>query len=80
MSTDITITFSVDGRSWLYSQALHASVHEKRPFACHATPAKGSGGYSHWHCQLKRRHTGPHRYRSMQWNDHERVEHIERKP
>jgi hypothetical protein len=26
------------------------------------TPARGSGGYDHWHCQLKRRHEGKHRY------------------
>lgn len=54
-------------RSWLYTQGLHAAVHTKVPFACQAVPPKGSGGYSHWHCENKRGHTGDHRYRNYTW-------------
>jgi hypothetical protein len=56
-------------RSWLYYQALHAAVHQRKPFACHATPPPRSGGYSHWHCQLKRKHDGEHRFNAMTWLD-----------
>jgi hypothetical protein len=55
-------------RSWLYTQGLHAAVHTKKPFACQAAPPRGSGGYSHWHCGLKRRHAGPHRYNNYEWD------------
>jgi len=55
-------------RSWLYSQALHAAVHRRKPFACQQVPPKGSGGYSHWHCQLPKRHAGPHQYNAARWN------------
>jgi hypothetical protein len=54
-------------RSWLYSWALHAAVHRRRPFACHATPAKGSGGYDHWYCERPRRHFGSHRFANYTW-------------
>jgi hypothetical protein len=54
-------------RPWLYSKALTAAVHERKPFACQVTPEPGSGGYSHWHCQLKKRHTDPHRYNNYTW-------------
>jgi hypothetical protein len=56
-------------RSWLYSQALHAAVYQRKPFSCQATPPKGSGGYDHWHCQLGRKHDGEHRYNLMTWRD-----------
>lgn len=54
-------------RPWLYRKALHAAVHERKPFACNVTPERGAGGYPHWHCRLKRRHPGPHRYGSYVW-------------
>jgi hypothetical protein len=63
-------------RSWLYSQGLQAAVYSRKPFTCQVTPPKGSGGYDHWFCNLKRRHEGPHRYRNYQWDPtKERVEY-----
>ena len=56
-------------RSYLYKQALHACVYTKKPFACHAAPPKGSGGYSHWLCTLRRGHDGLHRYRNSVWGE-----------
>lgn len=56
-------------RSWLYSQALHAAVYRRKPFACNASPPKGQGGYSHWLCHLKRRHDGMHRFNNYVWGD-----------
>lgn len=56
-------------RSWLYSLGLHQSVHGYRPRSCAETPPRGSGGYSHWHCERDRRHSGVHRYRSYEWAD-----------
>lgn len=61
-------------RRRLYYRALHAAVHQKIPFACQQVPAPDSGGYSHWHCELRRKHDGPHRYRGCTWNDRERVQ------
>lgn len=61
-------------RSWLYSQALHAAVNQKIPFKCHAAPPSGSGGYSHWLCDQKRKHAGPHRFRNYEWTEG-KVEH-----
>lgn len=55
-------------RPWLYTIGLHATVHRKRPFRCHITPPKGSGGYSHWHCEQPRRHQGPHRFGNYDWD------------
>lgn len=60
-------------RSWLYSQGLHAAVHRSKPFACREVPPKGSGGYSHWHCELRRRHAGAHRFNSYTWTTPNRV-------
>lgn len=60
-------------RTWLYYKALHAAVNDRKPFACQATPAPGKGGYSHWHCQLKKRHKCLHRFRSYVWSDGEQV-------
>ena len=54
-------------RSWLYSQALESAVNRRKPFACQKVPPLGSGGYTHWHCELPKRHTGPHRYKSVEW-------------
>lgn len=55
-------------RSWLYFRALHWAVNAHSPFACGVVPEKGSGGYSHWHCQLRKRHRGmPHRYVNYIW-------------
>lgn len=54
-------------RRWIYYRALHAAVHEKVPFACQQVPPKGGGGYQHWHCQLRRRHAGVHRFRNFVW-------------
>jgi hypothetical protein len=56
-------------RSWIYKQALNAAVDRKKPFACNAVPPRGHGGYSHWHCTLKRRHGGLHRFRDSYWGD-----------
>lgn len=56
-------------RSWICCQALHAAVHCKKPGSCQAVPPKGSGGYSHWHCQLKRNHDGLHRFNNMTWGE-----------
>lgn len=53
-------------RSWLYSQALEAAVAHRKPFSCQQTPPKGQG-YSHWHCQERKRHDGPHRFRNAEW-------------
>lgn len=77
-------------RRWLYYKGLHAAVHQKKPFACQAMPARNSGGYDHWYCQypigfvgmLRRRlnlpvkHSGPHLYHNMRWNDAGQVRHI----
>lgn len=54
-------------RPWVYYKALHATVQQKQPFTCQVTPERGSGGYDHWHCGLKPRHDGPHRYRNYIW-------------
>jgi hypothetical protein len=63
-------------RSWLYSQGLHAAVHQKVPRTCQVSPPPGSGGYSHWYCDQKRKHAGPHRYRNYEWDPtKDRVEH-----
>lgn len=62
-------------RSWLYSQGLNAAVYQRTPFGCNQAPPKGSGGYSHWLCQNRNRHSGPHRFRNYEWTDGERVNH-----
>lgn len=54
-------------RPWLYYKALHAAVHDRKPFACQVVPENGSGGYSHWHCQRRKFHKGAHRYRNYIW-------------
>ena len=56
-------------RSWLYSQGLHQAVTGHRPFSCAITPPKGTGGYSHWHCQLDRKHDGPHQFNNYTWDE-----------
>lgn len=56
-------------RNWLFTHALHATVHRRKPFTCQATPPKGSGGYSHWHCTLRRNHDGLHRYANYVWGE-----------
>lgn len=56
-------------RSWLYSQALHAAVHRKKPWSCYAVPPRGQGGYDHWHCELRRGHDGMHRTGSYTWGE-----------
>lgn len=64
-------------RSWLYKLGLNAAVDQRRPFTCQATPPKDSGGYSHWHCDQKRRHDGPHRFRNyVWWETGGRVQHV----
>jgi hypothetical protein len=55
-------------RSWAYYKALHAAVAQKIPFTCQAVPGRTAGGYSHWHCQLKKRHDGAHRFRNYTWD------------
>ena len=61
-------------RSWAYYKALHWTVNEHNPFACGAVPEPNSGGYSHWHCELNKRHAGDHRYRNYMWRQGGRVE------
>jgi hypothetical protein len=56
-------------RSWLFSQALHAAVHRKKPGACNQVPTPAHGGYSHWACQLKRGHDGMHRFNAYTWGE-----------
>ena len=56
-------------RRWLYYRALHGVVHDRKPFTCQQTPPRGSGGYDHWHCQLRNHHSGPHRYHNMTWTN-----------
>lgn len=55
-------------RRWLYYRGLHNAVEPYIPFTCRVTPAPGSGGYSHWHCDLRPRHQGEHRYRNYTWS------------
>ena len=59
-------------RSRVYYKALHAAVADKKPFSCQQVPP--TGGYSHWHSQLKRKHAGEHRFRNYTWSTG-RVEH-----
>lgn len=54
-------------RRWVYYKALHWAVHAHSPFACNVVPDRGSGGYSHWHCGLRPRHRGAHRYHNYTW-------------
>lgn len=61
-------------RRWVYFKALHAAVQDKIPFTCQQPPPQNSGGYSHWHCQLRRKHTGDHRFRNYTWGA-DRVQH-----
>lgn len=56
-------------RSWLYSQALYAAVHKRKPGACQQVPPRGSGGYDHWHCTEPKGHVGLHRFGAMTWGD-----------
>jgi hypothetical protein len=62
-------------RSWVYSLALNAAVHDRRPGSCQQVPPKGSGGYDHWHCQRRKGHAGPHGFRNYTWDHSGRVEH-----
>jgi len=63
-------------RRWVYYKALHAAVAQRKPFSCAAVPARGSGGYSHWSCHLRKRHSGPHRFNNYTWSrSGERVQH-----
>lgn len=55
-------------RRWVYYKALHAAVQQKIPFTCQQVPPPNSGGYSHWHCQLRRKHLGEHRFHSYTWS------------
>lgn len=67
-------------RSWLCAQALHASVHKRKPRTCQQVPPRNSNGYSHWHCMEKRGHSGQHRFHEYTWNnDSKRVEHRSRR-
>jgi len=69
-------------RPWLYYRGLHAAVEERRPLTCQLTPPRGSGGYSHWHCGIRRpllaillgrrqQHPGPHRFKNYTWTEGE---------
>lgn len=55
-------------RLWLYKLGLHAAVFERKPWSC-GDQAPRPGGYSHWTCQEKRNHDGPHRFRQARWDD-----------
>lgn len=61
-------------RHWAYYKALHAAVNRKIPFTCQQVPPANSGGYSHWHCELRRKHPGNHRFRNYTWVA-DRVQH-----
>lgn len=54
-------------RRWAYYKALHWAVNAHSPFACGVVPDKGAGGYSHWHCGLRKMHRGAHRYVNYTW-------------
>lgn len=54
-------------RSWLYYKGLHNAVEGCNPRLCGVVPDQGSGGYRHWHCQLRKKHEGPHRYNNYIW-------------
>lgn len=56
-------------RSWLYSQGLHGAVYRRKPRSCGEAPPRGSGGYDHWLCQLRRGHDGLHRFNNMEWGE-----------
>lgn len=58
-------------RRWLFYKGLHHHVHLKKPFACNAVPPANSGGYNHWHCELKRHHASAHRFRNYSWEVHD---------
>lgn len=58
-------------RSRLWRAGLTAAVYQRRPFGCNQAPPAGSGGYSHWLCELDRHHAGPHRFRRYTWSDGE---------
>jgi hypothetical protein len=54
-------------RRWLYYRGLHNAVEPYIPFTCRIAPPPGSGGYKHWHCRLRPRHAGDHRYVNYTW-------------
>lgn len=65
-------------RPWLYYRGLHRAVDHREWLSCGLTPPRGSGGYSHWHCTLRRplwfiltgrrtQHPGPHRFLNYTW-------------
>lgn len=56
-------------RSWLWTLGLHNAVHAYKPRSCAVIPPPRSGGYSHWHCELPRRHDGMHRKGNYVWGD-----------
>lgn len=62
-------------RRWIYFKGLHAAVHQRIPFTCQQVPPRGTGGYDHWHCQERGKHT-IHRFNNYRWReDGTRVEH-----
>lgn len=79
-------------RRWLYYRGLHHAVDHRERLSCGLTPPQGSGGYSHWHCTLRRplwailtgrrtRHPGPHRFLNYTWTEgEERVEYAPVEP
>lgn len=74
-------------RRWLYYKGLSHAVDHRVPFTCGLTPPSGSGGYSHWHCDVRRpllailsgrrtQHDGPHRFNNYRWDEaEERVQY-----
>jgi hypothetical protein len=63
-------------RRWVYYKALHAAVNRKVPFTCQQVPPPNSGGYSHWHCELRRKHGEEHRFRNYTWRNDTNVRHV----
>lgn len=56
-------------------------MHDRKPFACQALPDRRSGGYRHWHCQLRKWHRGDHRFRNYTWaGPGHRVVHAPKEP
>lgn len=39
------------------------------------TSVPGEGGYTHWRCDLRRRHDGLHRYRNYVWDQEGQTEY-----
>ena len=56
-------------RTWIYRQANHAAVYQRKPGSCAVGTPAHSGGYRHWRCEYPRRHEGEHRYGAYTWSE-----------